>query len=318
MKVLVTGSAGFIGFHTAKALLDRGDEVVGLDNFNDYYSVKLKEDRNAILGNYHSYQLYRGDLCDSPILEKIKGEGIKVICHLAAQPGVRYSINHPFAYQRSNLEGFLNIIEVARSINVSNFVYASSSSVYGGTKDVPFSEDAKLDKPVSLYGATKIANEAMAYSYSHLFSLPCTGLRFFTVYGPWGRPDMAYYKFADKIVKKEPIDVYNYGKMKRDFTYIDDIANGVLASIDTPFDYEIFNLGNSKTVELEYFINCIENELGIEAERNLMPLQPGDLVETFADIEKANKRLGFEPTVDIEEGIRKFIDWYRGHHTIGD
>jgi UDP-glucuronate 4-epimerase len=317
MKVFVTGSAGFVGFYTSQAFLERGDEVVGIDNFNDYYSPQLKKDRNTMLEKYKDYKFYNGSICDKELLEKIfNKEKLDKICHLAAQAGVRYSIDHPFAYQQSNLEGFLNIIEFSKQFKVKNFVFASSSSVYGGTKSIPFSEEEKLDKPLSLYGATKISNEAIAYSYSHLFSIPCVGLRFFTVYGPWGRPDMAYYKFTDRIVKGEPIDVYNYGKMRRDFTYIDDIVKGVLASLDRSFDFEVFNLGNSNTVELEYFIECIEKELGMKAEKNMLPLQPGDVVETYANISKAKNMLGFDPKINIEEGIKKFIEWYQEYHNI--
>ncbi len=319
MKVFVTGTAGFIGFHTAMALLERGDQVVGIDNFNDYYSTQLKEDRHSLLQKYDAYTYYRGDICDKKLLRNIfEREKFDVVSHLAAQPGVRYSIDHPFTYQHSNLEGFLNVIEFSKQFKIQNFVFASSSSVYGGIQTIPFSEDMTIDRPISLYGATKIANEAIAYSYSHLFGLPCTGLRFFTVYGPWGRPDMAYYKFAESIAKGELIDVYNYGKMRRDFTYIDDIVEGILSALDKPFDFEIFNLGNSKTVELEYFIECIEKELNQKAMKNRLPLQPGDLIETFADISKARKMLGYSPRMDIEEGLKRFIEWYKQYHGVGD
>jgi len=317
MKIFVTGSAGFIGCHAAKALLERGDEVVGLDNYNNYYSPQLKKDRNALLKKFESYKDYSGDICNKELLEEIfKTEEFDKVCHLAAQAGVRYSLKHPFVYQHSNLDGFVNIIEYSKRFNVKNFIYASSSSVYGGTKNIPFREDEKLDKPLSLYGATKIADEVIAYAYNHLFSLHCTGLRFFTVYGPWGRPDMAIFKFTDLMVKGKPIEVYNYGKMRRDFTYIDDIVQGVLASIDKDFDFEIFNLGNSKTVELEYFIECTEKELGIKAEKNILPLQPGDLVVTYADISKAKKMLNFNPTTNVEEGIKRFIEWYREYYNL--
>lgn len=319
--ILVTGAAGFIGFHVAGTLLDRGDTVIGYDNVNDYYDVKLKEDRLTELGRAElggdRFTFCRGDLTDYEAMKNVfQSRAIERVCHMAAQAGVRYSIENPFAYQRSNLEGFLNLIELAKAHKVRNFVYASSSSVYGGNENMPFSVEDRVDHPVSLYAATKKSNELVAHVYSHLYDLPCTGLRLFTVYGPWGRPDMAMFKFTRAIIAGEPIDVYNFGKMKRDFTYIDDITAGILSSVDRPFAYEVFNLGNSKSVELEYFIECIEKELGKKAEKNLMPLQPGDVPETFANIERSRELLGFDPKTNIEEGIAHFISWYKEYYHV--
>lgn len=315
--ILVTGAAGFIGFHVAKALLERDDTVVGYDNMNDYYDVKLKEDRLAQLDGNKNFTFYREDLADYDVLKKVfESHAIDRVCHMAAQAGVRYSLEHPFAYQKSNLEGFLNLIELAKDHKVKNFVYASSSSVYGGNEKKPFSVEDRVDHPVSLYAATKKSNELMAHVYSHLYDLPCTGLRLFTVYGPWGRPDMATFKFTRAIAAGDPIDVYNFGKMKRDFTYIDDIVAGIVSSIDKPFPYEIFNLGNSNTVELEYFIECIEKELGKKAEKNLMPIQPGDVPETFADIDRSRELLSFDPKTNIEEGMTNFVDWFKEYYNV--
>lgn len=315
--ILVTGAAGFIGFHVARALLNRGDTVIGYDNVNDYYDIKLKEDRLALLKENDRFTFYRNDLEDFDSLKKVfETHPIDRVCHLAAHAGVRYSIENPFACQKSNMEGFLNIIELARDKKVKNFVYASSSSVYGGNEKLPFSIDDPVDHPISLYAATKKSNELVAHVYSHLYKLPCTGLRFFTAYGPWGRPDMALFKFARAIIAGEPIDVYNFGKMKRDFTYIDDITAGVLSSIDKPFPYEVFNLGNSNTVELDYFIECIEKELGKKAEKNLMPIQPGDVPATFADIKHSRELLDFNPKTGIEEGITCFIEWFEEYYNV--
>ncbi len=312
MNILVTGSAGFIGFHVANALMARGDTVIGYDNVNDYYDVRLKEARLAILEKNDRFTFYRADLADLDAMKNVfEAHPIDRVCHLAAQAGVRYSLEHPFVYEQANCVGFLNIIELSKDHKVKNFVYASSSSVYGGNKKKPFCVEDRVDNPVSLYAATKKANELTAHVYHHLYDLPCTGLRFFTVYGPWGRPDMALFKFTRAILAGKPIDVYNHGKMKRDFTYIDDIVAGVLASIDRASDYEIFNLGNSNTVELLYFIECIENALGRKAEKNMMPIQPGDVPETYADIDYSRKVLGFDPKTNIEEGISRFIEWYK-------
>ena len=312
---LVTGVAGFIGFHVSRALLERGDRVIGLDNVNDYYDVSLKHDRLSILQDQEQFTFYKEDLTNLKELEKIFADtSIQLVCNMAAQAGVRYSLVNPFAYQKSNLEGFLNLIHLAKQAGVENFVYASSSSVYGGNKKVPFSVKDPVDHPLSLYAATKKANELTAHTYSHLYGLPCTGLRLFTVYGPWGRPDMALFIFTKAILGGQAIEVYNYGQMKRDFTYIDDIVKGVLASLDRPVPYAIYNLGNSRTVDLLYFIECIEKALRKEAEKRMLPMQPGDVAETYADISESQRDLGFQPTIKIEEGIGHFIHWYRSYY----
>ena len=315
MKVLVTGGAGFIGFHTTKALLERGDEVIIVDNFNDYYDVSFKENRINQIKDNKNLKIYRIDISDYKEMEKIFQENkFDKICHLAAQAGVRYSLDHPFVYEKANLLGTLVLLELARHHKVKDFVFASSSSVYGGNKTIPFSETDNVDTPSSLYAATKKSDELMAYCYHHLYGINCTGLRFFTVYGPWGRPDMALFLFTKAILEEKPMDVFNYGKMKRDFTYIDDIVAGLLACLDKPFGYEIFNLGNNKTVELLYFIETIEKELGKKGEKNLLPMQAGDIAETFANIDKAKKMLGFNPKVSIEQGIKNFIQWYKEYN----
>ncbi|MBW1707834.1 MAG: NAD-dependent epimerase, partial [Deltaproteobacteria bacterium] len=310
--ILVTGSAGFIGFHLSRKLLDMGESVVGIDNLNSYYDVTLKRARLDILQPYENFTFYQEDIQNLPALRDIFREHrVGIICNLAAQAGVRYSLKDPFSYQKSNLEGFLNLLEVAREYGVRNFVYASSSSVYGSNKKVPFSVEDRVDTPVSLYAATKKANELMAHAYNHLYQIPCTGLRYFTVYGPWGRPDMALFLFTKAILTNEPINVYNYGRMKRDFTYIDDIVDGTMAALKRPVPFDVFNLGNSDTVDLLDFIAIVEEELGQTAEKNMMPLQPGDVAETSADIEKSRELLGFEPKTSLREGIRKFLSWYR-------
>lgn len=316
MKILVTGSAGFIGFNVSKALLERGDTVIGLDNFNDYYDPSLKEARNSILEGYDVFTLCRGDMTDLDFVRSIFSEHtIDKVCHLAAQAGVRYSLTHPHAYIQSNIVGFTNLIDEARHAGIKDFIYASSSSVYGNNKKIPFSEHDPVDTPVSLYASTKKANELIAYTYHHLYDMNCTGLRFFTVYGPWGRPDMALFLFIEAIMKNQPIKVFNFGKMKRDFTYIDDIVSGVIASLDNSYPYEIFNLGNNRTVELEYFIKCIENELGRKAEKDYLPIHPGDVPESYAYIKKAQDKLGFEPKTNIETGIKHFINWHKEYYT---
>ena len=314
--ILVTGSAGFIGFHVSKALLERGDIVIGVDNFNNYYNPQLKEARHKILEQNKNYKLYRADICDKEEIEKIFGqEQIDAICHLAAQAGVRYSLEHPGEYAQINIQGTINIFEAARLKQIKNVIYASSSSVYGNNP-VPWSETQDVSQPINTYGASKRAVELLAYVYHHLYELNMIGLRYFTVYGPYGRPDMAYFKFADKIVKNEPIDIFNYGKMKRDFTYIDDIVAGTLAAIDNPQPYEIYNLGNHQSEELGKFIELIEQNLGKETKKNYLPLQPGDFLENFADIAKAKKDLGFEPKTSLEDGIRKFVEWYKVYYRI--
>lgn len=315
--ILVTGSAGFIGFHLSKRLLETGYAVVGVDNLNPYYDVNLKRARLDILKSHENFSFYELDIQDLQGLKDIfKEHRVTKICNLAAQAGVRYSLENPFSYQKSNIEGFLNLLELAKKYKVSNFVYASSSSVYGKNRKSPYSVEDRVDNPISLYAATKKANELMAHAYSHLFEIPCTGLRYFTVYGPWGRPDMALFLFTDAILKKRPINVYNYGEMRRDFTYIDDIIDGTIRAIERPVPYEIFNLGNSDSVGLLDFIHVIEEELGQEAEKNMMPLQPGDVAETVADIRRSRELLGFNPRTPLREGIQKFISWYREYYGI--
>lgn len=316
-SVLLTGAAGFIGFHVSKRLLENGHTVIGVDNLNPYYDVTLKEGRLHILQGYDTFFFYKADLRDWGILEGIfKKYRPEVICNLAAQAGVRYSLTDPFSYQKSNLEGFLNILELAKRYRIKNLVYASSSSVYGSNKKVPFSVEDRVDHPISLYAATKKANELMAHAYHYLYEIPCTGLRYFTVYGPWGRPDMALFLFTDAILNGRPIEVYNYGRMKRDFTYIDDVVDGTIAALHRPFSYEIFNLGNSKPVELMEFIRILEEELGRTAKKNMLPLQPGDVPETAADIEKSKNMLGYEPKTSVKEGIKRFVAWYRDHYGV--
>lgn len=317
MAILVTGSAGFIGFHLSKKLLTEGREVVGIDNINDYYDPNLKKERLKVLSSYNNFTFYHKDICDFPALEQIfKKHDIEKVCHLAAQAGVRYSLINPFAYQKSNLEGFLNVIEVSKRVRVKNFVYASSSSVYGNSRKLPFSVKDNVDKPISIYAATKRSNELMAYSYSYLYELPCIGLRFFTAYGPYGRPDMALFIFTKRILNDKPIDVYNFGKMKRDFTYIDDVVSGIVSALNKNYRYEIFNLGNHKSIDLMDFIHIIESNIGKKARINYLPLQPGDIPETFADIKDSQEKLDFYPKTPIEEGIKKFFDWYKDYYKI--
>lgn len=317
MAILVTGAAGFIGFHIAKKLLSDGKEVVGLDNLNNYYDPNLKKARLEILNRFDNFTFWKKDLCDFPALESLfKKHDIKKVCNLAAQAGVRYSLINPFAYQKSNMEGFLNIIEISKRFGVENFVYASSSSVYGNNKKLPFSIKDNVDHPISLYAASKKSNELIAHSYSHLYNLPCTGLRFFTVYGPYGRPDMALFIFTKRIIEGKSIDVYNFGKMRRDFTYIDDIVSGVISALNKPFKYEIFNLGNHKSEDLMDFIHLIEDYIGKKAIINFLPIQPGDVPETFADIKDTQEKLGFFPETNIKEGIKKFLDWYKNYYNV--
>ena len=313
MKVLVTGGAGFIGSHTVKALLERGDEVVVIDNMDSYYNIQIKKDRLAQFKDKITF--YQFPVWDFAEMRKVfVNHSFDKICHLAAQAGVRYSIENPFAYNQSNVLGTLNILELMKEFGVKDLVFASSSSVYGGNEKVPFSVEDSVDRPISIYAATKKTNELYAHVYHKLFGLNCFGLRFFTVYGPFGRPDMALFKFTKAILADKPIDVYNYGNHKRDFTYITDIVEGILRSLDKVEGYQILNLGNSSTVELRYFIECIEKELGKTAEKNMLPMQQGDVHMTYADIDKTKEILGWEPKISIEEGIKKFIEWYKEYH----
>jgi UDP-glucuronate 4-epimerase len=335
MKILLTGAAGFIGMTTALRLLARGDEVVGLDNLNDYYSVQLKLDRLARLQPLPGFRFVKMDVGDREGMAALfAAERFDRVIHLAAQAGVRYSLQNPHAYVDSNLVGFMNILEGCRHGAVQHLVYASSSSVYGGNTKMPFSERDSVDHPVSMYAATKKANELMAHTYSHLFGLPTTGLRFFTVYGPWGRPDMALFLFTKAILEGRPIDVFNHGRMRRDFTFVDDIVEGVIrvldktAAPDPAFDplqpdpgtgsapYRVFNIGNHDPVPLMDFIGCIEDALGRKAEKNLLPLQDGDVPATFADVDALNAWVGFTPGTDIRTGIGRFVAWYRDYFKV--
>lgn len=313
--ILLTGAAGFIGSWIAEALIERGDKVIAVDNFNAYYDVDLKRARVAKFKD--KITLYEEDISDYKAMEEIfKKHKIDKVCHIAAQAGVRYSLTDPFSYERSNTLGTLNLLELCRHNGIKTFLYASSSSVYGNNEKIPFSEQDRVDKPISLYAATKRSNELMAYTYHHLFGLQCTGLRFFTVYGPWGRPDLALFKFVKAMLEDKPIDVYNYGKMKRDFTYVTDVVSAVLVALDKSYPFEIFNIGNSKPVELLYFIECIEKALGKKSKMNMLPLQPGDVPITYADIKKAKKMLGYNPKFSIEEGIKNFVEWYKQYYKI--
>ncbi len=312
--ICVTGAAGFIGFHIAKRLCESGETVVGLDSINSYYDPALKEARLNVLGKTGGFSFHKLDICDYAGLTDVFGTcRFDAVCHMAAQAGVRYSLTDPFAYQKSNNEGFLNLIELARQHTIKNFVYASSSSVYGANTKLPFSESDRTDAPVSLYAATKRSNELVARCYSHLFGLNTTGLRFFTVYGPWGRPDMALFKFTKAILAGEPIEVYNNGKMRRNFTYIDDVVDGVLLALNHPTPCEIYNVGNSRAEDLMDFIREIEKVLGKKAAISYLPMQPGDVAATVADIARLRK-LGYEPKTNIDKGIEAFINWYRNYY----
>ena len=310
-KILVTGSSGFIGMHLCKSLLDEGYRVLGIDNMNDYYTPALKETRLEQLSSYLNFNFIKTDIADQSSLESVFKEfkPLKVV-NLAAQAGVRYSLENPQAYIHANVVGFMNILECCRHNKVKGLIYASSSSVYGGNEKIPFSVEDSVDNPISIYAASKKANELMAHTYSHLYGLRTTGLRFFTVYGPWGRPDMAMYIFTEKISRGEPIPVFNYGQMQRDFTFIDDIIQGTRASIEKNYACEIFNLGNNRCEDLMDLIGLIEDSLGKKAELNLMDTQPGEVEKTFADIDYSRDKLGYEPTTTIDEGIPVFIRWY--------
>jgi len=332
-NILVTGAAGFIGMQTAARLLDRGDTVVGIDNLNDYYSPQLKQDRLALLTGRSGFQFQKLALEDRDGMTKLfESNKFDSVIHLAAQAGVRYSITNPHAYVDANLVGFMNVLECCRHQKIGHLTYASSSSVYGANRKTPFSVDDRVDHPVSLYAATKKANELMAHTYSHLYALPTTGLRFFTVYGPWGRPDMAMWLFTQAILSGKPIDVFNHGKMKRDFTFVDDIVEGVIRTNDTiptaqpvaataddsqtAAPYRVYNIGNNQPVELMYLIETLENALGTKAEKNMLPMQPGDVPATFADIDALQRDVGFRPSTAIETGVQKFVDWYKQYHKI--
>lgn len=328
-KILVTGAAGFIGYHVAEKLLARGDEVIGLDNVNAYYEVSLKEARLARLLANPNFRFYKTDLADRKAMEEVFRKGFQKVIHLAAQAGVRYSLENPQAYVDSNLVGFTNILEGCRHHKIEHLVFASTSSVYGLHTDMPFSVHSSTDHPISFYAATKKANELMAHTYAHLFQLPCTGLRFFTVYGPWGRPDMALFLFTKAILEGKPINIFNQGKMKRDFTYIDDIAEGVVRTCDriakankdwdsndpdpatSSAPYCLYNIGNNSPVELMRYIEAIESAVGKKAIKNFMPMQAGDVPETFADVEDLVRDVGFKPSTSVESGVEKFVQWYR-------
>ncbi|MFL0810152.1 MAG: NAD-dependent epimerase [Agarilytica sp.] len=335
MKVLVTGAAGFIGFHTSLKLLERGDTVVGIDNLNDYYSVSLKEDRLALIQAHENFQFIKLDLADNAGMAKLFADhNFDRVIHLAAQAGVRYSIENPRTYIESNIVGFLNILEGCRHHKVAHLSYASSSSVYGANESQPFSEKDNVDHPVSLYAASKKSNELMAHTYSNLFKLPTTGLRFFTVYGPWGRPDMALFKFTKGIIDGTPIDVYNHGEMYRDFTYIDDIVEGVIRVTDkipesnpewsglTPdpsssfAPYRVYNIGNNSPVKLMDFVNAIQDCIGKKADINFMPIQPGDVPSTCADVSALIQEVGFKPATGVVDGIKHFVDWYKEYYKV--
>jgi len=331
--ILVTGVAGFIGYHTAMRLLERGERVIGLDIVNDYYDVRLKKARLTKLKPFKQFSFTKTDLADRAKMRRLFAkEPIAKVVHLAAQAGVRYSLVNPHAYTDSNIEGFLNVLEGCRHANVQHLVYASSSSIYGGNTQMPFSIHDNVDHPVSLYAASKKANELMAHCYAHLYRIPCTGLRFFTVYGPWGRPDMALFLFTKAILEGKPIDVYNHGRMRRDFTYIDDIVEGVIRTLDHPATpnkawsgdrpdpgtssapARIYNIGNHQPVELMHFIQVLENALGKKAVKKLLPIQPGDVPATHADVEDLTRDIGFAPATSIEEGIGHFVTWYRAFY----
>ena len=333
MHILVTGAAGFVGYYVSRILLERGDSVLGIDNVNDYYDPKLKRDRLARLEGGSGFRFRKVDLADRNAMAALFAEERpEAVIHLAAQAGVRYSLENPYAYADSNLGGFLNVLEGCRHNGVKHLVYASSSSVYGANTRMPFSVRHNVDHPVSLYAATKKANELMAHTYSHLYGIPTTGLRFFTVYGPWGRPDMAYFSFTRNILEGKPIKVFNHGKMRRDFTYIDDIAEGVVRVADripapdpawsgdnpdpssSKAPYRIYNIGNNRPVELLRFIEVLEEALGKKAEKEFLPMQPGDVHATYADIDDLTRDVGFKPSTSIEDGLKRFVQWYREYY----
>jgi UDP-glucuronate 4-epimerase len=333
VKLLVTGAAGFIGFHTARLLLERGDQVVGVDNLNAYYDPSLKNARLAILKGYPRFRFVKADVADHKAMDAMfRAERFERVVHLAAQAGVRYSLENPHAYVQSNIVGFLEIIEGCRHTRVQHLVYASTSSVYGANTRMPFTENQSVDHPLTLYAATKRSNELMAHSYSSLYGLPTTGLRFFTVYGPWGRPDMSLFKFTKAILAGRPIDVFNAGRHRRDFTYVDDIVKGVLAAVDhvataddkwdsdrphpstSNVPYRIYNIGNQTPVELFRYIEVLEQCLGKKAQQNLLPMQLGDLPDTWADVEALVREVGYRPSTDLETGVKRFVEWYLAYY----
>jgi UDP-glucuronate 4-epimerase len=334
-KILITGAAGFIGYHLSKRLIELGSHVFGVDNMNDYYDVKLKQDRLMMIEGKPKFTFIKADIADRKIIADLfANEKFDVVVNLAAQPGVRYSLQNPYSYIDSNIVGFTNILEGCRHNSVKHLVFASSSSIYGTNVKTPFSVRDNVDHPVSLYAASKKANELMAHTYAHLYGLPCTGIRFFTVYGPWGRPDMAYFSFTKAIIAGKPIDVFNFGDMKRDFTYIDDIVEGIARVIErvprpnpawdrthpdpgsSYAPYKLYNIGNSNPVQLMRFIEILEENLGKKAVKNLLPMQPGDVPITFADVDELMKDVGFKPSISIEEGIQKFVEWYMAYYGV--
>ncbi len=335
MKILITGAAGFIGFHLSKKLLDDSYQIIGIDNLNDYYDPSLKQSRLELLGKYNNFNFHKVDINDKSAVDNIfETYQPTHIINLAAQAGVRYSIENPYAYVDSNIIGFMNILEACRNHPVEHLLYASSSSVYGGNKVAPFSTNHNVDHPVSLYAATKKSNELMAHTYSHLYGIPTTGLRFFTVYGPYGRPDMAYFSFTKDILAGKPIKVFNHGKMERDFTYVDDIVEGIVKLIDkapvankewderkddlsTSFaPYKIYNIGNNNPVQLMRFINALESALRKEAEKVYMDMQPGDVLRTYADVSDLERDINFKPSTSIEDGLQKFVEWYEEYYKV--
>jgi UDP-glucuronate 4-epimerase len=337
VNILITGAAGFVGMHLSKKLLEEGYTVIGFDNLNDYYEVDLKIERLRILNEYRSFSFYKGDLAEQDTVEQIFEKAqAEMVINLAAQAGVRYSLENPHAYVESNLTGFVNILEASRKAHIKHFIYASSSSVYGANVTMPFSTSDEVNHPVSLYAATKKANELMAHTYSHLYKLPTTGLRFFTVYGPMGRPDMAYYSFTKKIIEGKPIKVFNNGEMMRDFTYIDDITDGIvnllnhIPAANTNWNhrhpdpgssyapYKVYNIGNNKPVKLMDFIGTLEKHLGIPAIKEYLPMQPGDVQATYADISDLERDVGFKPKTSIDDGLKKFVDWYKEYYGVKD
>ena len=333
-KILVTGAAGFIGFHLVQKLCAEGREVFGIDNLNDYYDVTLKQARLKELQKHNSFKFLETSLEDDAAIDKVFADfKPDAVANMAAQAGVRYSLDNPRAYTKSNIDGFINILEGCRQHDVKHLVFASSSSVYGANTKVPFEVTDRVDHPISLYAATKKSNELMAHAYAHLYRIPCSGLRFFTVYGPWGRPDMAYFKFTDAIMKGEPIDVYNNGDMKRDFTYIDDVVEGVQRLIDKVAEpqagwkphnpdpatsnapYRLYNIGNNNPVQLMEMISLLENALGKKAVINMKPMQPGDVPETYANIDALEQAVGFKPSTNLKDGLERFADWYKGYYS---